>query len=53
MEIHMFAPVDVKTQCEEPGVVGQDVCSNKADTHVQKLASITYQKATCTPAERI
>lgn len=53
IEICMFAPVDVKTQSEEAGVVGQDVCSNKADTHVQKLASITYQKATCTPAERI
>lgn len=53
MEIHMFVPVDMKTQSEEAGVVAQDVCSNKADTHVQKLASITYQKATCTPAERI
>lgn len=52
-EIHMFVPVDAKTQSEGAGVVGQDVCSNKADTHGQKLASITYQKATCTPAERI
>lgn len=53
MEIHMFVPVDVQRQSEEAGVVGQDVCSNKADTHAQKLASITYQKATHTPAERI
>lgn len=52
-EICMFVPLDVKTQSEEAGVVGQDVCSNKADTHVQKLASITYQKAACTSAERI
>lgn len=37
-EIHMFVPVDVQRQSEEAGVVGQDVCSNKADTHVQKLA---------------
>lgn len=49
----MFVPVDVKTQSEEAGVVGQDVCSNKADTHIQKSASITYQKATCISAERI
>lgn len=50
-EIRMFVPVDVKTQTGETGVVGQDVCNNKADTHVQNLASITYQKAVCISVE--
>lgn len=52
-EICLFVPVDVKTQSEEAGVLGEGVYSNKADIRVHNLALITCPKATHTPAERI
>lgn len=52
-EICLFVPVDVKTQSEKAGVLGEGVYSNKADIRVHSLALITCQKATCNPAARI